>query len=250
MSHRYALKKSLLFHFFVELVELFWHLFYGLDISYNLTFEHSGVILSLPHPSLLPPFCIMYPHFSILYLVSCILYPVSCILYPVSCILYPVSCILYLVSCILYFASCILYPVSCIMYPLFCILYPASCIPPPIFLVHSFTYKMVSWVSWERYPGNLDTTVRFSGNILYTSPGLDRTRMLKPGKYNDTKKNRNNSRLCVFWTRHILFFKSTLKPELGTFEWWISGLMLDPLFFLISSLNNACSLLLINFPIR
>ena len=29
--------------------------------------------------------------------------------------------------------------------------------------------------------------------------------------------------------------------ELGTFEWWISGLMLDPLFFLISRLNFACS---------
>ena len=28
--------------------------------------------------------------------------------------------------------------------------------------------------------------------------------------------------------------------ELGTFEWWISGLMLDPLFFLILRLNNAC----------
>ena len=27
--------------------------------------------------------------------------------------------------------------------------------------------------------------------------------------------------------------------ELGTFEWWTSGLMLDPLFFLISRLNNA-----------
>ena len=117
MSHRYALKKSLLFHFFVELVELFWHLFYGLDISYNLTFEHSGVILSLPHPSLLPPFCIMYPHFSILYLVSCILYPVSYILYPVSCILYHVSSILHLVSCILYPVSCILYFASCILHP-------------------------------------------------------------------------------------------------------------------------------------
>ena len=34
--------------------------------------------------------------------------------------------------------------------------------------------------------------------------------------------------------------------ELGTFEWWISGLMLDPLFFLISRLNDACSLLVID----
>ena len=27
---------------------------------------------------------------------------------------------------------------------------------------------------------------------------------------------------------------------LGTFEWWISRLMLDPLFFLISKLNYDC----------
>ena len=33
--------------------------------------------------------------------------------------------------------------------------------------------------------------------------------------------------------------------ELGTFEWWISGLRLDPLFFLISRLNNAVLLLLL-----
>ena len=30
------------------------------------------------------------------------------------------------------------------------------------------------------------------------------------------------------------------SKELGTLEWWISGLMLDPLFFLISRLNIAC----------
>jgi len=36
-----------------------------------------------------------------------------------------------------------------------------------------------------------------------------------------------------------------LTSELGTFEWWISGLRLDPLFFLISRLNNACSILLL-----
>ena len=35
-------------------------------------------------------------------------------------------------------------------------------------------------------------------------------------------------------------------PELGTFEWWISGLMLDPLFFFISRLNNVYSPLDIN----
>ena len=28
-----------------------------------------------------------------------------------------------------------------------------------------------------------------------------------------------------------------IKPELGTFEWWISGFMLDPLFFLIFKLG-------------
>ena len=28
-------------------------------------------------------------------------------------------------------------------------------------------------------------------------------------------------------------------PELKTLEWWISGLMLNPLFFLISRLNIA-----------
>ena len=39
-------------------------------------------------------------------------------------------------------------------------------------------------------------------------------------------------------------------PELGTFEWWISGLMLDPLFFLISRLNNACSPHVINLQIN
>ena len=30
------------------------------------------------------------------------------------------------------------------------------------------------------------------------------------------------------------------RTELGTLEWWISGLMHDPLFFLISRLNIAC----------
>ena len=32
-----------------------------------------------------------------------------------------------------------------------------------------------------------------------------------------------------------------MKPELETLELWISGLMLNPLFFLISRLNFACS---------
>ena len=35
-----------------------------------------------------------------------------------------------------------------------------------------------------------------------------------------------------------LFIKH--EYELKTFEWWISGLMLNPLFFLISRLNMAC----------
>ena len=34
---------------------------------------------------------------------------------------------------------------------------------------------------------------------------------------------------------------SPMCPELETLEWWISGLMLNPLFFLISRLNIACS---------
>ena len=32
-----------------------------------------------------------------------------------------------------------------------------------------------------------------------------------------------------------------MNSELGTLEWWISGLMLDPLFFLIFRLNIVCS---------
>jgi len=38
--------------------------------------------------------------------------------------------------------------------------------------------------------------------------------------------------------------------ELGTFEWWISGLRLDPLFYLISRLNYASFRLVINFKIN
>ena len=41
-----------------------------------------------------------------------------------------------------------------------------------------------------------------------------------------------------------------LKPELGTFEWWISGLILDQLFFVFSKLNNACSSLVANLQIN
>ena len=42
------------------------------------------------------------------------------------------------------------------------------------------------------------------------------------------------------------FLNLILYPELGTFDFWISGLMLDLLFFFISRLNNACSPLVIN----
>ena len=38
----------------------------------------------------------------------------------------------------------------------------------------------------------------------------------------------------------------SIWSELGTLEWWKSGLMLDPLFFLISKLNNDCCPLVIN----
>ena len=44
--------------------------------------------------------------------------------------------------------------------------------------------------------------------------------------------------------------KNVLETELKTLEWWISGLMLNPLFFLISRLNNACSSLIFNLQIN
>ena len=34
-------------------------------------------------------------------------------------------------------------------------------------------------------------------------------------------------------------FSPTQSPELKTLEWWISGLRLNPLFFLISRINIA-----------
>ena len=50
-------------------------------------------------------------------------------------------------------------------------------------------------------------------------------------------------RTCVVNLRNKNALISILcRPtELGTFEWWISGLILDLTFFLISRLNNACS---------
>jgi len=41
-----------------------------------------------------------------------------------------------------------------------------------------------------------------------------------------------------------------ILSELVTLEWWITGLMLDQLFFLISRLNIACSPLYINLQIN
>ena len=38
----------------------------------------------------------------------------------------------------------------------------------------------------------------------------------------------------IIINKHIRFY-----PELKTLEWWISGLRLNPLFFLISRLNIA-----------
>ena len=40
------------------------------------------------------------------------------------------------------------------------------------------------------------------------------------------------------------------RTELKTFEWWISGLMLNPLLLLISRLNIACSPLIFNLQIK
>ena len=58
-------------------------------------------------------------------------------------------------------------------------------------------------------------------------------------------------------TVHTVYTVHTVHivhTELKTLEWWISGLMLNPLFFLISRLNIACSSLIfnlqINYPIR
>ena len=42
-----------------------------------------------------------------------------------------------------------------------------------------------------------------------------------------------------------LTLETLIWSELGTLEWWISGLMLNPLFFLISRLNIACSPLIL-----
>jgi len=41
--------------------------------------------------------------------------------------------------------------------------------------------------------------------------------------------------------KSLEYANSLEKPKLGSFEGWITGFMLDPLFFLISRLSNACS---------
>ena len=48
----------------------------------------------------------------------------------------------------------------------------------------------------------------------------------------------------------ILLTSRRNLSELGTFEWWIAGLMLYPLFFSISRLFNACSAFVINLQIN
>jgi len=46
-----------------------------------------------------------------------------------------------------------------------------------------------------------------------------------------------------YFPQHVLLCTRTVhdQSELKTLEWWISGIMLNPLFFLISRLNIACS---------
>ena len=193
---------------------------YFMSLTYLIIWiEHSGVILSPPPPLSTPT--ILYHLSSIFPLVSCIL------------ILYHVSFILHLVSCILYHVSSILHLVSCIPYSWFTVLRtkwipgcPGKDIPE-------------IWIQLFGFPVTFFTPVQ----------GLIGRGCWNLEKNNDTKKGLILV-FVFFWTRHILYFKPTLKPQLGTFEWWFSGLMLDPLFFLISSLNNACSLLIINFPIK
>ena len=55
--------------------------------------------------------------------------------------------------------------------------------------------------------------------------------------------------LNLYSNRDIFIsYANGIISELGTFDFWISGLMLDPLF--ISRLNNACSPLVINLRIN
>ena len=62
-----------------------------------------------------------------------------------------------------------------------------------------------------------------------------------------------NNKTSAFFVYFCSIYDSFLLvyiPDLGTFECWISGFMLDPLFFLISRLNNACYPLVINLQIN
>ena len=51
-------------------------------------------------------------------------------------------------------------------------------------------------------------------------------------------------------TTWIYALYMVIHTELGTLEWWISGLMFDLIFFLISRLNNACSPVVFNLQIN
>ena len=44
-----------------------------------------------------------------------------------------------------------------------------------------------------------------------------------------------------FSKKYPYFSFGKIESELKTLKWWISGLMLNPFFFLISRLNMACS---------
>ena len=45
--------------------------------------------------------------------------------------------------------------------------------------------------------------------------------------------------LFLLFKKGYNYLITVSTPELKTLEWWISGLMLNPLFFLISRLNIA-----------
>ena len=67
-------------------------------------------------------------------------------------------------------------------------------------------------------------------------------------------KTGSGAEVFLTWARGGGSFERPLRPhystELGTLEWWISELKLNPLFFLISRLDNPCSPLVINLQIN
>ena len=88
------------------------------------------------------------------------------------------------------------------------------------------------------------TSTRFSCVSFFYLVAMTRDRDFKnSGKYGSGLSCR-----WILFTAWSFVFKLHLishrvefkKTELGTLEWWISGLMLNPLFFLISRLNIAC----------